>query len=163
MTTTITTSSTSTTTTTSSPNLVDLSSEVDSQGIFTQPVTAISSDGLVSLSIPSGTVGLTANGTPLTQISILPDTTLPAPTSGADIIGLTYDFEPSGATFNPAIYMKFTYNPANIPSGGDETSLIMAFYSTSTGQWVTVPAVVDPVTHTITAQVSHFTLYSVMY
>ena len=136
---------------------------IDSQGIFTQAVTFTTSDGLVSLDIPSGTVGLTANGTPLTQISVLPVVSPPAPPSGDDFIGLAYDFEPSGATFNPAIYMQFTYNPANIPVGVSENNLVVAFYSTSTGQWVTVPAIVDPVSHIITAHVSHFTTYSVMY
>jgi len=136
---------------------------VDSQGIFTQPVTFTSSDGLVSLDIPSGSVGLTATGTPLQQISILPVTSPPAPPSGGDLISLAYDFEPSGATFNPAIYMQFTFNPAIIPTGVSENNLVVAFYNTSNGEWVTVPAAVDPVSHTITAQVSHFTIYCVMY
>jgi hypothetical protein len=146
-----------------SPGVVNVSPMVNSQGIFTQSVTLTSADGLVSLSIPSGTMGPTANGTLLEQISILPVTSPPAPPPGGDFIGLAYDFEPSGATFNPSISMKFTYNPANIPSGVSENSLVVTFYSTSTGQWVAVPAVVDSVSYTITAQVSHFTIYSVMY
>ena len=50
--------------------------------------------------------------------------------------------------------MKFTYNPANIPSGVSENSLVVVFYNTSTGQWVIVPAVVDTVSHTIAASPS---------
>ena len=155
--------STTATSTASSPNVANLSSVIDSQGVFTQPVTFTFSDGLVSLDIPSGTVGLTAKGTPLTQISVLPVASPPSPPSGDDFIGLAYDFEPSGATFNPAIYMQFTYNPANIPTGISENNLVVAFYSTSNGQWITVPAAVDPVSHSITAHVSHFTTYTVMY
>jgi hypothetical protein len=155
--------STTATSTASNPNEDDLSSVIDSQGIFTQPVTFTSSDGLVSLDIPSGTVGLTANGTPLTQLSVLPVASPPAPPSWDNFIGLAYDFELSGATFNPAIYMEFTYNPASIPAGVSENNLIVAFYDTSNGQWITVPAAVDPVSHTITAKVSHFTTYGVMY
>lgn len=157
------TATTTATSTASSPDAVDLSSVIDSQGIFTQPVRFTTSDGLVSLDIPSGTVGLTANGTPLTQISVLPVASPPAPPAEDHFLGLAYDFEPSGATFNPAIYMQFTYNPANIPAGVSENNLIVAFYSTSNVQWITVPAAVDPVSHTITAHVSHFTTYSVMY
>jgi hypothetical protein len=168
-----TTSPTSTTTTTSavsttavstasSHDIADVSSVIDSQGIFTQQFTFTSSDGLVSLDIPSGTVGLTANGTPFPQISIVPVASPPVPSSGDDFIGLAYDFEPSGATFSPAIYMQFTYNPANIPAGLSANNLVVAFYNTSNGQWVTVPAVVNTVTHTITAKVSHFTDYAVL-
>jgi hypothetical protein len=155
--------STTATSTASSPDAADLSSVINSQGIFTQPVRFTTSDGLVSLDIPSGTVGLTSNGTPLTQISVLPVASPPAPPAGDHFLGLAYDFEPSGATFNSAIYMQFTYNPANIPAGVSENSLVVAFYSTSAGQWVTVPVVVDPASHTITAHVSHFTTYGVMY
>jgi hypothetical protein len=163
-----TTSTTTTTTTPTTPSVADsgivnTSLVINVQGIFTEMITDTSADGLTNLTINPGTVGLTANGTPLQQISITSVTSPPPPPSGADVIGLAYDFEPAGTTFNPPISMKFSYNPTNIPSGVSETSLVVVYYSVSTGQWVTVPSVVDPVNHTITAQVSHFTVFSVMY
>jgi hypothetical protein len=144
------------------PGTTNVSNVVNYQGVFSQTVNVTSADNLVNLNIPSGTVGKTAGGASLTQISINPMTTPPAPPTGANVIGLTYDFGPAGATFNPAISMKFTYTAANIPTGVTEANLVVAFYDTVAGQWVTVPVVVDTVNHTITAQVTHFTAFSVM-
>jgi hypothetical protein len=144
------------------PGTTNVSNVVNYQGVFSQTVNVTSADNLVNLNIPSGTVGKTAAGAGLTQISINPMTTPPAPPTGANVIGLTYDFGPTGATFSPAISMKFTYTAANIPTGVSEANLVVAFYDTTAGQWVTVPVVVDTVNHTITAQVTHFTAFSVM-
>jgi len=154
--TTTTAANTTTPTTTAAAGQADLSLVVNDQGVFTQPVSVPTADGQVNLSIPAGTVGLNADGTPLSQISVLPANP-PAPPAGSSFIGLAYDFEPSGATFSPPISMTF-----NLPSGVDETNLTVAFYNTTTGQWITVPTTIDPVTHTIIAQVSHFTTYTVM-
>jgi transcriptional regulator with XRE-family HTH domain len=145
-----------------SPGVVNVANVVSSEGVFNQTVTVTSGDSQVNLNIGSGTVGKTASGARLTQISVTPMTTPPAPPSGANIIGLTYDLGPSGATFSPPASLKFNYNPASLPAGVTESSLVIAYYNTSTGQWVTLPTVVDPVTHTITAQVSHFTAFTVM-
>ena len=141
---------------------VTVSTIVNSQGYFSNSVTLTSTDSLVNVSIGAGTVGETASGTALATISVAPVTTPPPPPPGANVIGLTYDFQPAGATFNPPISMTFNYNGITIPSGVSETNLVLAFYNTATGQWVTLPSVVNPFTHTITAQVAHFTNFSVM-
>ena len=66
-----------------------------------------------------------------------PQATSPALPTGFNIVGLAYDFGPKGATFSPPITMTFDFTPANIPAGVPETSLVVAFYNTTIGQWVT--------------------------
>ena len=58
--------------------------------------------------------------------------------------------------------MTFTYDPTKLASGVPETSLVIAYYSVSEGQWVTLGGIVDTVNHTITVQVNHFTAFAVI-
>jgi hypothetical protein len=88
-------------------------------------------------------------------------TTPPAPPAEANVIGLVYDLGLAGATFDPAITLTFTYDPANIPAGVAEENLVIAFWDGS--KWVELTNIkVDPVTHTISGETSHFTAFSVI-
>jgi hypothetical protein len=90
--------------------------------------------------------------------------TPPAVPTGAGIIGLAYDFEPSGTTFNPAATIRFSYNPASLPAGVSPSSLQIAYYNTATSSWVTLTTTeVDTANHFIYAQISHFTSYALTY
>jgi hypothetical protein len=145
------------------PGVTNVSNIVNSQGVFTQSVIAKSADQNVTLNIPSGTIGKTREGAPLTQISITPMTAPPAPPAQANVIGLTYDLGPEGATFDPPITVSFTYDPTKIPAGINERDLVIAFYNKATGKWENLTnIVVDPVTHTITGKTSHFTAFAVL-
>ena len=89
----------------------------------------------------------------------------PDPPQDMGFIGLEYDLEPDGATFDPPITITFTYNPNWIPAGLGPDSLTVGYYDTDTEQWVMLDAsdiTIDPATNTISAKVSHFTYYSVM-
>jgi len=141
------------------PGTTDVRGMISDVGIFTEPVTAISVDGLCTLDIPEGTVGLTADLEPLTEITIVIMDEPPPPPEAAHIIGLVYDFQPSGATFEPPIPLTFSYDPADIPEGVAEEDLVLAFYDEATGEWIELEGVVDPVTNTITALVAHFTAF----
>jgi len=141
------------------PGTTDVRGIVSDVGIFTEPVTAISEDGLCTLDIPDGTVGLTEELEPLTEITIVIMDEPPPPPEAAHIIGLVYDFQPSGATFEPPIPLTFSYDPADIPEGVAEEDLVLAFYDEATGEWIELEGVVDPVTNTITARVAHFTAF----
>jgi len=92
-----------------SPGVVNVSPVVNSQGIFTQSVTLTSSDGLVSLSIPS-VQWADSKWDSVRTNQHLAGYIATCTTLRGDFIGPAYNFEPSGATFSPAIYMKFTYN-----------------------------------------------------
>lgn len=86
----------------------------------------------------------------------------PPPPEGANIIGLTYNFEPSGATFDPPITLEYTYDPATLPEGVAEGDLVVAFYDEATGEWVECECTCDPETHCITACIYHFTCFGII-
>ncbi|MBM2825162.1 MAG: hypothetical protein HW402_826, partial [Dehalococcoidales bacterium] len=135
---------------------------VSSTGLFTSSVTAQSSDARVTLVIPVNTVGLTRDGLAVSQIDIV-QSIAPAelpPDSG--VVGYVYDFGPEGATFNPAITLTMSYDPAAIPSGVAANKLIIAYYDTATGKWVNLTSTVNTAIYTVSALVSHFTAFTVL-
>ena len=132
----------------------------DGNGVFQNAVDAGSPDGKVAVHIAGGTQALGQNGNPLTQLTITSVSTYPTPLDGRTVIA-AFDFQPNGATFNPAIQITITYDPATLPSGTQPSDLVIAFYDPATG-WKYVSGIVDPVAHTITYSISHFTVFAVM-
>lgn len=123
--------------------------------------TAVSDDELCTLTIPANTVGLTKELECLTEITMLTMDEPPPPPEAAYVIGLIYDFQPSGATFDPPITLTFSYDPADIPDGIAEEDLVIAYYDEVAGEWVELEGcVVDTENNTITATVSHFTAFA---
>lgn len=146
-----------------SPGITTLSTVVNSQGVFQSTVTAKSADNNVTVNIPSGTTGKTKEGTPLTALSVTTMASPPAPPAQANIIGLTYDFGPEGATFSPPITVSITYDPSKIPSGVAEKDLKIAYFDSAQNKWVELTdIVVDPVSHTISGKTTHFTPFTVL-
>jgi len=147
-----------------SPTRQSVSQVVNKDGVFTSSFTMRSADGKAIVSIPKGTIGLTAKGEPLSFISITA-VSPPSPPPGSNTIGLDYDFEPSGATFTPPIFLSLEYNPKWLPAGATPENLTIAYYDEDAGEWVFLDASdikVYPSTNTITCSVSHFTIFSVL-
>ncbi len=147
------------------PVAEDVSDIVNSDGEFTETATIPSADGRATLVIPEGTTGLDAEGDPLSTVTITNVSPPDDPPSGSSILGITFDCEPSGATFDPPAELTFEYNPNWLPPGATPDNLTIAYYDEDTGQWVELGAediVIDPETNTITARVSHFTVFSVL-
>jgi hypothetical protein len=145
------------------PGTTDVRGIVSTAGIFLESVTAISEDELCTLTIPEDTVGLTEELEPLTEITVVIMDEPPPPPEDAYIIGLTYDFGPDGATFEPPATLKYTYDPVDIPEDVAEEDLVIAYYNEAAGEWVVLDGcMVDPVADTITAPVGHFTAFRAM-
>ncbi len=108
--------------------VTDVTSIVNSMGVFNQKLDITSDDGNAFLHVAANTTGLTASGAPLTQISIKKVTTPPTFSTGAGMIGFAYDFTPSGTTFSPAATISIRYDPKLIPFGVLETDLQLAYY-----------------------------------
>jgi hypothetical protein len=149
--------------TTSVNGVTDVTSAINTKGIFTQDINASSDDNTVLLHVLAGSTGLVSNGTPLTHISIIHMTAPPTFQNGAGMVTLAYDFQPSGATFDPLATVTFNYNPISIPTGVAATDLQIAYYDATTTSWTTVAATVDTASHSISAQITHFTPYAVTY
>jgi len=121
--------------------------------------TVESSDGLVSLNIPEGTVVRNTSGNvfPAYYVQTTALAESPPPPAGSNIIGLAYDFQPAGATFSPPITLTFA-----LPEEVADSDLTLAFYDAAIGEWVLLDSVVNPEAGTITASVSHFTAFAVL-
>jgi hypothetical protein len=131
-------------------------------GRVQQKIEVTSADGLLTINIPQGTVARDNKGNRLRTLDVsLIEEPLPSP-PGANIIGLPYDFEPDGATFDPPITLTFKYDPADIPEGVAETDLVLAYYDEEAETWVTLECEVDTETHTVIALVSHFTDFALL-
>lgn len=131
-------------------------------GGSTDDFNRASSDGDLYVSVPAGTIVRNASGNiiPSYYVQVSPMPNPPPPPEDSNIIGLAYDLQPSGATFSPPIPVAFTYDPNQIPEGISESGLVVAFWDG--GQWVELECVVDTITHTITADVAHFTVFAVL-
>jgi hypothetical protein len=133
---------------------------VTTEGRFTQTVMAASADGRCTLTIPKDTVGLTKDLKPLSEISIVEMTEPPTGASIINVLGHIYDLGPDGATFDPPITLTFNYNPDEVPEGTDP---VIHYWDADAGAWVPLEGcVVDPVAHTITVQISHFTPFVIL-
>jgi len=132
---------------------------VDEQGIVQESTQLSSAGDEVTLDIPSGTQMLDANGSPLETITLEELVTPPAPPPAGAIV-LAYDFGPDGATFEPAIELKLTYNPADLPEGVNEADLYIAWWDGT--EWVMLDSTVNTATHTISAFVSYFTSFALL-
>ena len=143
---------------------VSLLGWVDEEGVFTNEVTIKSGDGKCWITIDEGTTGLTEDGDPLGEISIVEiEEPPPLPEDfPATIIGLAYDFGPDRATFDSPVTLTFTYDPNDLPEGVDEGDLVIAYYDEDAGEWVELDTTVDPVTRTITADIDSFTIFAIM-
>jgi Fe-S cluster assembly iron-binding protein IscA len=134
----------------------DVSGDVDPNGRFISPITVISADGLASITIPAGTIATP----PISEISIAQLSVPPSPPpTGENIISVIYDFGPSGTHFSPPIQIVIPYNP--VP-GISDSNLVIAYYSVSDQQWITLGGTVDSINHTVTVLVAHFTAFAVL-
>jgi hypothetical protein len=141
---------------------INISSVVDIQGRFTQPAAAISADNTVQININAGVTGLTKDGLPLSQISLVSMANSPVPQAQTNLIGLTYNLGPDGATFSPPILLTFNFDPAALAPGVDPQTLALAYYDSATGLWINLPNIaVDTVNYTVAATTSHFTPFSI--
>ena len=142
--------------------LTSLIDTITTEGRITQNTIAESDDGEAELFIPKNTIGLTETGHPLSRIIMRQMEEPPEPPTDTNVIGLTYDFTPDGATFSPSATLTFSYDPELILEGIAEESLVIAVWDEDTGEWAKLECTVNPTTNTISAQISHFTAFAVL-
>jgi len=136
---------------------------ITGSGSLSQTATARSDDGRVVLTIPEGTVPLSEAGEPLHEITVTPvDQPPPAP-AGAELVGLPYDLGPDGATFDQPVTVCLAYDPADIPEGASETSLVAGIYDDAAGTWSELAdCLVDTYNHKVCGFTTHFTTFAVL-
>jgi hypothetical protein len=146
---------------TNGAHVLDLSNIIDTSGLllkdFQQGGIYYSGNNQISLQIRSGTRGVNVDGTPVQAISIQPGTNVPAPPSGLEIVS-PLEFGPSGATFSNPIAVIIEYDTANLNS----KNLTFEYYDNQSGKWAPGDYTLDTQNHRVIANISHFSLYSIM-
>lgn len=126
--------------------------EVESATIIPGAATAatITAANGGTLSLPSGaTVTVPPGALPADGIvSMVQDVESP---TGGTLIGPAFEFFPAGLTFLTPVTVTLPYDPHLVPSWTNEGSIFLAW------DWQAVSdSTVNPATHTVTGQVSHF-------
>ncbi len=142
----------------------DLSGYIYEDGIFITDVTIESDDGKCWLSIGEDTLGLTKNGSPISEIIVaeMTEPPLPPEDSLTEVIGRAYDFGPDDATFDPLVVLNLTYDPALLPKGLAEEKLFIAMWDEADEKWVELTSSVDAEEDTVSAEISHFTAFAIL-
>jgi len=144
------------------PTPIDISGSISGDGTVTQNIVYSVLDGQAVLAVGTGTRALTGTGGALQTLSVSEVCfSLPPAAAGAKIIGCAYDYTPNGATFNPSATLTLKYDPGQVPAGVDASKLVIAYYDTTASRWVGIPSAADTVHHTVTAQVGHFSLFTI--
>jgi len=135
---------------------------VNDNGEFLMKYTAKSPDAKAAVTIQSGTVGHSQQGTPLSEITVMEKQNPPSPPEDAEFIGLVYDFGPEGASFDQAVTIRLIYDHAQLPEGVSEKNLIIAVWDDQLQEWVQLDTTVDSLNNVLTAEVTHFTPYTII-
>lgn len=135
---------------------------ISSTGEVLKTIEGTSSDGNLGITLPKGCTALGPDGKRLQTLNVNAYEDPPDPPSGANIIGLTYDFQPNGATFeDPPMVLTWHYDPDTLGDISEE-SLVLAYYDDDAGVWVELECEVDTENNTITAKVTHTTIFALL-
>lgn len=139
----------------------------DLPAVAAQPVTP-ATGGKVSVSDNSATVDFPANAVSAnTTVSITPTTNYTAPATTQGVAGskaFEFKAEASGVevkNFSKNITLTFKYSNTDI-SGLKESTLKIHYWDETNSKWVLVGGIVDAANNTVTVNVNHFTLYTVI-
>lgn len=123
-------------------------------GVLNAARELASSDGRVRFNLPSDDA---INLQGQTVIGAGSESNPPAATDGSLTIK-AYSFTPPGAVFSPPATMTLRYDTP-LPSNIDEAGLYIAYWDSSS--WTKLPSFVNTQTKEVSANVSHFTIFTV--
>lgn len=132
------------------------------KGLLLAPLAVTSPDALITFEIALHTKALTSGGNVVNKIQMQKLAQPPPVPATYGIVGDAYEFTPAGTTFNPPANLTLTCDPSDIPEGIPEENLSIAYWDAATDKWVSLPSTVNPATHTVTAKVSHFTVFAII-
>ena len=128
-------------------------------GEVTAATTVRTADGTGALQIPAGTTARDAAARPLGEVTVARTADVPAAPPGTTV-GIALDCGPAGAVFDPPVTLTYTLSTEEWAKIGDPATLSVMWYNPASKAWQEVPATVDPATRTVTAQVSHFSIFA---
>jgi len=133
---------------------IEGSYRISDAGELLETIKVTTEDGMLTISVPKGTICLDKSDARLEVLTITVDESRPSPPENWHIIGAAYDCNPDGAIFAPPVNMTFKYNEGDLPAGAVEGDLEVYFWNATA--WEAVPSTADPVGNRVTATVSSF-------
>ncbi|MBI2574305.1 hypothetical protein HYV82_00270, partial [Candidatus Woesearchaeota archaeon] len=122
-----------------------------------------SEDGVIELTIPSGTL-VTKNGKALDEVAIkVIDRNFDGLENNIVLGQTAYMALPEGAEFEPPIRLTFRYDKKRLPLGYSEDDLAIAYYDKEADMWKAVDSEVDRKNNKIIARLSHFSTIAAVY
>ena len=140
---------------------INIGDYLDANGVTGTTIILCSADGSFCITIPSGTQVLGPDGEPAGELAIIMLNT-PPPPPGYVMVGKAYDFLVPGTAFNPAVLIRATFRPADIPDGVNEEDLILGYYDEAKAEWVFLITTVDTDANNASAFTGHFTAFAVL-
>jgi len=133
---------------------IEGSYRISDTGELLETIKVTTKDGMLTMSVPKGTICLGKSDARLEVLTIAVDESPPSPPDNGHIIGAAYDCNPDGANFAPPVNMTFRYDEGDLPAGAVEGDLDVYFWNVTA--WEEVPSTADPVGNRVTATVSSF-------
>jgi hypothetical protein len=121
--------------------------------------------------IPTGTRVLSSTGKGVNALTVTPLAQIDVPTYETGVFsfsGFSIECEPAGTTFLPAVTLAFSLNPAQWADAlakvdGNTAAMTIQYYDAAAGAWMALPTSVDPVTHRVSASITHCNIYALFY
>ena len=111
-----------------------MSGVVTDDGVFTEEVIVEPEGGKAEITIEEGTVGLTKEGDPLTEIWLFDvDKESLALSEDTVTIGAHIVLGPEGIIFDPPITFTSTYDPDDMPPRAYEGDLVITLWDEAAG------------------------------
>jgi hypothetical protein len=141
------------------PTALPLGYPPESSAIATA-VASIGADG-GAVAVDSGETVTFAPGTfsgnTVVTLRVFDSADVPAAPSGGVAIGHALELKPEGVTFDPPAVITFPYSESD-----DIDPSTLAVWVYINGSWKLLGGTVEPVAHTVSVSVPHFTLYALM-
>jgi len=133
-------------------------------GVVLESVMVRSDEKKGAVTIFEGTVALDSAGNPLGEVTCreVAPADVPAAPPGTTV-AIALNCGPAGATFNPPAVLTYTLSTEEWAKIGEGATPKVMWYNPEAGEWQDVPATVDPATRTVTAEVSHFSIYALVW
>ncbi|MDD4255951.1 MAG: hypothetical protein PHP59_11325, partial [Methanofollis sp.] len=137
--------------------------DLDGNGAVQYRTVISTAEKDAALSIGQGVRAKDMFGRALESVTLrsVPADDLPGVDAGPEAFGRALKGGPDGATFDPAVEVSLTLTPEEWERLAAGEQFVVRWYNSKTGTWESLETTVDSMKRSVTAKVSHFTLFAV--
>jgi len=140
-----------------------VSGNITTDGFLMESLEFTIQNGELYFSLQSGTRVLNREGKPPAMIMIDPITPSELPPSPSDdsVILMPFSIHPA-LTIDPIMKVTIHYDEGELDAGINEEDLVLAYYDEAREKWVMLSTEVDVEANTVTAWVSHTSIFAIL-